>query len=336
MEVDILNDLLNRTISNIFQNKSKHLSYLSFNEDEEFSSEYIEKQLTLDTKKQKATEAQTKTEPEKLCTPELWITTIGKKKFEESMNSLNVTLQKIKSKFYISMTIEQLLAEKAKVKLKLKEYDACYEKIFNKLPTRHEKEVMKPLYIYYRSLKNAIEKRKEEKATISTTAESELYDKTSTFNNNSNISHVGAGSFVQANTNTYMVSTLNQNTFVNHGRANSATAPDRGNNTNTNFQVEQNIKKNKRSLSKSEVIALEKEYFNIKNEQNKLKKMLHKYQDEFQKNNNRKVKYFKDITPVEKEYSQYKSNKQRLKELKTVILENTSGSDPNNTNKVKK
>ena len=64
--------------------------------------------------------------------------------------------------------------------------------------------------------------------------------------------------------------------------------------------------------------------------------MLHKYQDEFQKNNNRKVKYFKDITPVEKEYSQYKSNKQRLKELKTVILENTSGSDTNNANKVKK
>lgn len=337
MEVDILNDLLNRTISNIFQNKSKHLSYLSFDEDEEFSSEYIEKQLTLETKKQKQPEPQTKNQPEKLCTPELWITTIGKKKFEESMNSLNLTMQKIKSKFYVSMTIDQLLSEKAKVKSKLKEYDACYEGIFNKLPSRHEKEVMKPLYIYYRSLKNAIEKRKEEKATISTTGgESDFSDKTLTLNNNSNIGHVqGYGSFIQASTNTYTVSTLSQNTLVNHGRANSATAPDRGN-TNQNFQVEQNVKKNKRSLSKSEVVALEKEYFNIKNEQNKLKKMLHKYQDEFQKNNNRKVKYFKDITPVEKEYSQYKSNKQRLKELKTVILENTGGSDTNNTNKVKK
>ena len=120
MEVDILNDLLNRTISNIFQNKSKHLSYLSFDEDEEFSSEYIEKQLTLETKKQKQPEPQTKTQPEKLCTPELWITTIGKKKFEESMSSLNLTMQKIKSKFYVSMTMDQLLAEKAKVKSKLK------------------------------------------------------------------------------------------------------------------------------------------------------------------------------------------------------------------------
>ena len=47
------------------------------------------------------------------------------------------------------MTMDQLLAEKAKVKSKLKEYDACYEGIFNKLPTRHEKEVMKPLYICF-------------------------------------------------------------------------------------------------------------------------------------------------------------------------------------------
>ena len=33
MEVDILNDLLSRTVSNLFQNKSKHMSYVSEDDD---------------------------------------------------------------------------------------------------------------------------------------------------------------------------------------------------------------------------------------------------------------------------------------------------------------
>ena len=38
MEIDILNDLLNRTISNLFTNKEKHLLYFS-NEEEEYLSD---------------------------------------------------------------------------------------------------------------------------------------------------------------------------------------------------------------------------------------------------------------------------------------------------------
>lgn len=331
MEVDILNDLLNRSISNIFQNKSKHLSYLSFDEDEEFSSEYLEKQLTLDLNNKTQKPNQTnKSKSETLCTPELWQSTIGKKKFEESMKTLNLDTQKIKSKHITSMTLEQIQEEKAKVKSELKRYDADFVEVFKKAPTRHDKEVMKPLYIYYRALKNAIEKKKDEKTLTSTTPAT---GNTTDLNlgsliNNSTLSHIqGAGSFVQTNLNNiYMKSTVtqNNNTFSYHGRANSAT--NHIGNTNT-FQVDPNIKKNnekKRSLSKNEVVALEKEYFNIKKEQDKLKVKLHSFQAEFQRNNNRKVKFLKDITPVEKEYQQYKNNKNRLKEIKELIVENTS------------
>ena len=75
----------------------------------------------------------------------------------------------------------------------------------------------------------------------------------------------------------------------------------------------------KRSLSKEEINALEQEYFTIKNEQNNLTQMLRNYQNEFQKTNNRKVKWAKDIKPVEKEYNKYKMNKERIKQIKELF-----------------
>ena len=74
--------------------------------------------------------------------------------------------------------------------------------------------------------------------------------------------------------------------------------------------------------------ALEQEYFTIKNEQNNLTQMLRNYQNEFQKTNNRKVKWAKDIKPVEKEYNKYKMNKERIKQIKELF-----GHIETNTNK---
>ena len=53
------------------------------------------------------------------------------------------------------------------------------------------------------------------------------------------------------------------------------------------------------------------------------------YHNEFQKTNNRKVKWTKDIRMVEEEYNKYKSNKERIKEIKELCghIEN------NNNNK---
>ena len=50
--------------------------------------------------------------------------------------------------------------------------------------------------------------------------------------------------------------------------------------------------------------------------------MLRNYQNEFQKSNNRKVKFLKDITPVEREYQKYKSNRQRLNDIMEIIESN--------------
>ena len=67
---------------------------------------------------------------------------------------------------------------------------------------------------------------------------------------------------------------------------------------------------------------MEREYKDIKKEQKDLKDMLRNYQNEFQKSNNRKVKFLKDITPVEREYQKYKSNRQRLNDIMEIIESN--------------
>ena len=114
--------------------------------------------------------------------------------------------------------------------------------------------------------------------------------------------------------------TNNTNYNVFHRKANSGG----GISTNTqkqkkeDFVINKTIKK--RSLSKEEINALEQEYFNIKNEQNNLTQMLRNYQNEFQKTNNRKVKWAKDIKPVEKEYNKYKMNKERIKQIKELFV----------------
>ena len=140
---------------------------------------------------------------------------------------------------------------------------------------------------------------------------------------------------------------INNNIYIS---TNNNTGNNKGNNNNNNYNVfhrkansgggvssgsqmkieDFNMSKNpqKRSLSKEEINALEQEYFTIKKEQNNLTQMLRNYQNEFQKTNNRKVKWTKDIKPVEKEYNKYKANKERIRQIKELF-----GHIENNNNK---
>ena len=131
-----------------------------------------------------------------------------------------------------------------------------------------------------------------------------------TMNNNTYHNNIKNNNNVNMNNNNY-------NVF--HRKANSGGGI--SNNNNQKIKKEEFIinKNKKRSLSKEEINALEQEYFTIKNEQNNLTQMLRNYQNEFQKTNNRKVKWAKDIKPVEKEYNKYKMNKERIKQIKELF-----------------
>ena len=335
MEIDILNDLLNRTISNLFTNKEKHLSYFSA-EDDEYLSDDMKVKNEKDLSHTQVFEHGTfeniigknhhqhqimnpiieekKEQKEQNITPEIWRNTIGKKKFENSMQRLNVDEKKIKNLQLSNLSLDALQKEKAKVKNELKKYDSDFNEIFNYLPTKQDKEIMKPLYIYYKSIKNAIEK-KEGNNDGNSVMNNPRYSQItySVVSNNSDTGNI-------KNNNNYHQHLNNQNNnqknnFNYHKKANSSSIQNKN-------EIQDVVKEKKRSLSKDEINALEREYKDIKKEQKDLKDMLRNYQNEFQKSNNRKVKFLKDITPVEKEYQKYKTNRQRLNDIMEIIESN--------------
>ena len=65
---------------------------------------------------------------------------------------------------------------------------------------------------------------------------------------------------------------------------------------------------------------LEVEYTCLKRDQSELKTRLHDYHHEFFQLHNRKVKYYKDIVPVENEYKKYKENKSRILEIQDLLM----------------
>ncbi|CAD7940520.1 unnamed protein product [Amoebophrya sp. A25] len=61
-----------------------------------------------------------------------------------------------------SMTADALAQEKRRVKDKLKQYDAAWEARHGAPPNRREKEPMRPLYTYYKEVKDMLEQRPSE------------------------------------------------------------------------------------------------------------------------------------------------------------------------------
>ena len=336
MDIEILNDLLNTTISSLFLNKEKHINYFTRDDDNLNYPSDIQinnnKNMNLNNNQNKNYEYKNENfdnqyeniEDNNLCTPELWIKTIGKKKFEDSLKKLNLDEKKINSKYLQTFSLQNLLIEKAKVKNELKKYDNDFKKVFKQMPSRNEKEIMKPLYIYYKTIKNNIEKKKN--ASVSNTVNPN--NNMNKNNNNMNINYNNVRNDkvnVNNNNNNYFA---NNNLNSNNQKKNTMTNIYKNsnnlinNNNLTNTLIEKKDKK--RKLTKEEMNLLENEYYELKKEQNLLKNKLRNYQAEFTKINNRKVKFANDILPVKKEYDKYKANKTRIQEIKDLF------SDPEN------
>lgn len=57
------------------------------------------------------------------------------------------------------MSPDKLANEKKKVKNELRDYDNDFAKLFNRQPSHNEKEPFRPLYVYYKKLKEYIDKK---------------------------------------------------------------------------------------------------------------------------------------------------------------------------------
>ena len=74
------------------------------------------------------------------------------------MNKLGLDSQKINGKHLANYSMDELQLEKKKVKNELKYYDQAFQLRFSRLPNRNEKEPMRQIYMYYKRLKQYIQK----------------------------------------------------------------------------------------------------------------------------------------------------------------------------------
>lgn len=88
-----------------------------------------------------------------------WLSGEAKVKLQEALRKLDLDSIKISGKHLITFTLDELQLEKKKVKNELKSYDLQFARNFNRPPSRHEKEPMRHIYMYYKKLKQAIAKQ---------------------------------------------------------------------------------------------------------------------------------------------------------------------------------
>jgi len=268
-----------------------------------------------------------------------WIKKDGPLKLQEALANLKLDIKNINKVNLSALTYDQLLNEKKNVKNELKNYDAQFTSIFKRNPEREEKEPMRPLYIYYKKIKQYLvknaEKAKANKAASTTQG---------------NISQSGGmGSLSNA------ISDKNART-IKGGKAlanekenkmgGQSGVPERKLETSFEIQMSRDNFKDRNLFN----LADDKLDYNDKNTRQvgsrgqgnihmggisqeqirrqleeyrayrvQLREKLHAYQTEFTKSNNRKIKYHKDIAPVENEYKRYKDIKHEINRLENIL-----------------
>ena len=131
------------------------------------------------------------------------------------------------------MSVERLNNEKKKVKNELRNYDNDFNELFKYQPSSDEKQPFRPLYVYYKKLKEYINKKG-------------------------------------------------------------------GSENMSQEQVEKKIKE-------------------IKNERKELRERIQQYQKDFENTHNRKIRYARDIAPIDTEYKRYKDLKVELQRLEDLL-----------------
>jgi len=149
---------------------------------------------------------------------EQWKQNEGRKKLEDAMARLKIDELKIKNKENLAyMSTEQLSTEKYRVKNELKQYDNEFLSLFRRMPNRSEKEIMRPLYMYYKNLKNAIENKKNDsnqKYSSNNSSSGVNTSNNSNLNvNNSKRTNTNSSSYNSKDNNTVDVNTVGNNVY---------------------------------------------------------------------------------------------------------------------------
>ncbi len=260
MEVEILNSLLTSTVSLLFS--------------PQLQSKNGEKKPELAGKSPSPAEGAKGAED-----VSNWISANGKKWLEDAMSRLHVDYGKVSGKALVGKPVEELSAEKNRVKNELKKYDSNFMLLFRKQPGRVEKEPMRPLYVYYKKLKQALGRSghgpqtqstraaaQHKVASVSMSTDSVTIKETAAKPTEKKPAQIAAG----------QGKVFDQWTFKDNDEVRTKIAE-------------------------------------LKGERGNLRVTLDKFQQDFVKAYNRKIKYNKDIAPVAGDFKRYK-------ELKKIIL----------------
>lgn len=175
-----------------------------------------------------------------------------------------------------SMSVTQLNHEKKRVKQELKKYDSDWRKQFKVVPNHSQKEAMRPLYVYYRCLKQQITQGGSGRPggqPGQVDADSDDEDR----------QQAGAGNGNQDSP----------------AAARGAARP--------GGDVEEQI-----AQLEARVNALQQEKGSVRTK-------LREFQEGFVRQHHRKIKFHKDILPIEREYRVYKNIKEEMAKVESQI-----------------
>lgn len=227
-----------------------------------------------------------------------WSNEEGRGMLREALNRLDLREDHVAHPDVNRMGRHELSSEKRRVKQELKRYDAEFRRQLMRLPTHSEKEPMRPLYVYYRRLKNMLSqaeqssrsggggggRRSSSGATATATAGSD---------------DEGPGlKFGPRESDEASLRQQQQLLAAAAGGGGQQPLSRRGQGGSSSL--------------KDQISALEQRIESLQAEKGVVRTKLQAFQEKFLSENSRKIRFHKDILPIEREYRMYKNLKEEI------------------------
>ena len=279
-----------------------------------------------------------------------WLAYEAPKRLNEAMRRLRIRADSIESVKLDRLSLSELSSQKKNVKNELKEYDSSFMTLFKREPEKKEKEVMRPLYIHYKNLKlyisrieqqarnrdkqigpQRITQQPHQRSMQAGISEKDPWQKTDYTNAQCKQTFKKKHSIDS----TMSTSLYNEDKENHHHIANgkSSTHDDRSyepdyskqktkyhmympSSTSQNSTKEQKARKSSKS-NKRELLKQRLE--ELKDSRASLKARLHVFNEEFKRNHNRKIRYSKDLQPVEQDYKKFKELGTEIEQLQMYL-----------------
>lgn len=199
---------------------------------------------------------------------------------EDGRQRLNLALERLGLKLSdINGTTDknrEPSTEKSRVKQELKRYDSEFQKMFSRPPSHSEKEMMRPLYVYYRRLKTQISQ-----------SERKLGSKSG-----DNTPRLGGLESI----------------------------PEQ-----EEAETPQSRTRQKAQSIEDQIAKVEGRIESLNTEKGSIRSKLQSFQERFMSENNRKIRFHKDILPIKREYAHYKSLKDDLVKAEAQLRDLRAG-----------